>query len=490
MDSNDILFSYRGVPYQFRLVDSQESDNSITVNGKNYEILADQRQIPLIREILSKLPADSKGDLSGRIKSFLATSTHPLVGPTVLGTTVSWKDKEIRSLPHKIALLAEGYWQAYKGKDTSNLRTILGKEHVAAFDRAMQSSDSEELADLLKKCNLTFHNIWDIYFSQRLPYPLSTPRVKPYTLTPADLSQIEQYLTDIHFTGVVRISDAQTAYTLTAKGAESIRGAPFPIHSVGKMFTGVIILQTMPKEAYSKPLALDPSVIKKLHPLEQQHLLEKKPTLHQAMTHNAGFGDYLGNYESALQTALAAKAPLPVIANTEDFLHYSNGQFFPLNASHYSNTGILLTALGVQHYTGIPFERTLEAFLSDQNIALSPTRPANARFNAQDPSAGNVVGGPSGGYWSTAENLHNLGTYLNRKCLEDPEFFARLTDFGQEFYVSEDREIRHNGCSSAGSALLSSFLDPGITLTILTDQGNFMADKVYHIIRENLLDEP
>lgn len=81
---------------------------------------------------------------------------------------------------------------------------------------------------------------------------------------------------------------------------------PFPIHSIGKTFTGVLALK-MIEEAkegeglLSKPISslLESKVINQLPPRIQQYLLEDKPSLKQVMLHTSGLGDYLEHYMDA-----------------------------------------------------------------------------------------------------------------------------------------------------------------------------------------------
>jgi len=486
MSNFHVSFSYKGQKYDFDLVSKQKSETSIIINGISYAILTDQKQIPAVKEILQGLQSlQSEEDLEGRIKSLESASNVSVttIGKGVFGAPSSWKEKEEASLPRKTELLAEAYWNKNKDMVPAGLKGFLGPDHADAFDKAMKADDSKELAEILKQCKLSSHEIFDIYQNEELPYPLSYPKNSPYEITLEDLNNLQQYLNAIQFSGVVRISDNKATYTISAKGQEKLENAVYPIHSVGKVFTGATALMAMPEESYDQPLELDLEHVPK--PI-QEHIKTNKPTLHQAMTHQAGFGDYLENYEAAIKNG-----PLPEVKRPEDFLKFADNKFYPLNEEHYSNMGILLVALAVQHKTGEPFDKLQqEKLLNVANITLSKTKPSNARYNREDPCDGQIAGGPAGGYWASPEELHKLGTFLKQKCLEDPNFLSKMERFGQEFYVIEDREIRHSGNSSSGSSIISSFLDSGITITILSDRSHFMADKLYHTIRENLINAP
>lgn len=433
MSDFHISLYYKGQPCHFDLI---KSDSGLTIGGNTYQIRSEQ--MSLVNEILKGLSVSSEGELDGRIKSLANTADVSVtkIGTRVLGPWIERENyKRIDMLPEK-----------FKGR------------------------------------GLASHEIFDIYLAEGLPYPLGSPKTEPYEITQEDLSNLQNYLTAIKFTGVVRISDEKGAYTVSAKGQEMFENAPYPIHSIGKIFTGAVLLLTMPEDSYNQPLDLD---LKDIPDAVQEHIRKNRPTLLQTMTHRAGFGDYLGNYEKAIM-----RGENPAITKPEDFLKFADTEFYPLDEEHYSNLGTLLSALAGQHKIGKPYDRLLqESLLNQGKISISATKPPGARYNRADPCQGRVVGGPAGGYWATAGELHKLGTFLKEKCRQDPLFLSKMERFGKEFYVTEDREIRHNGCSASGSSLVSSFLDCGITITILSDQGNFMADKIYHTIRENLIEK-
>ena len=500
MNGMHVSMSYKGEPFSFDLIEGKRADNSVFINGNSYEIHSDQKQMPLVKEVLNALDMGtfkSLSDFEGRISRLQEVKNVSVkpgihqIGIGILGKKSApsdWKEKQNILLPKKMEMLAEAIWN--KKHIEEKTKNYLGNEDLAhAIAHAMQASDSEKLAEIFKECKLTPHEIWDIYNVESLPYPLSVPKSESYEITQEDRAQLKKYLTNANFSGVVRISDHKSAYTITPNGQEENEMAFFPMHSVGKVFTGTVTLLTMPETSFNEPIVLSSKAFEKLPVAVRNRLILHPPTLHQAMTHRAGLGDYLGNYEKAIKAALQSGAPLPKIRSAGDFLKYANEWFYPLGEGHYSNLGILLVALAVQNYKGMTYENILQKVLLDkEQISMSTTKPINAKYNDQDPCNGLVMGGPAGGYWTGAQDLHKLGTFLQKQCLEDPKFLSKMERFGQEFYISEDREIRHNGCSDSGSAILSSFLDSGVTLTILSDQGNFMADKIYHTIRENIMD--
>lgn len=401
-------------------------------------------------------------------------------------TSHAWQKDEKADRPRIERFLAENCWNNRKNNNNhSGLRELLGKEK---FDLAMQADDFKAFLSLFE--DLSVDDLWNIRNNLNCQ-PLGFVKTELYEITEEDRINLKQYLDDIGFSGVVTLSDAKGTYCICPTGKESLETTPFSMHSIAKVFTGTLALMMMPPEAFNLKLDLAPSILSDLEKLNQpvyDHL--KIPTLHQIMNHNGGFGDYLDNYANAVEDALKQGKTLPAINKPEDFLKYAETHIYELDKGLYSNLGILLVGLAIQHKChDRPFDQLLkELILIPANIDISPTRPANGKYNKDDPCQGMVVGSPSGGYWTTSDELLKLGTWLLKKC-NDPVFLAAMEKNGGEFYVKADQEIRHNGCSYSGSSYLSSFRESGVTIAVLSDQSNFMANRVYHTIREQMIEK-
>lgn len=508
MSDLHVSLSYQSKLCTFDLVAGQKSTHSVKINGAPYALIAtNPEQLALAKQILNASSLDSLSsvmELGKRIKQLPDAKKVSVVFSTnevathILGTKKEshvWLENGKSLLPQKRRLLAEIYWKVKvqdEKADHSKFKQFLGKEGAKIFDQALadpKNKDFRLFSTLFD--NFSNDDILNTYNAEGLGYPpLGVVKTEAYTITQEDLHNLQQYLDDSGFSGVVSISDATSTYCVCPTHQENLEGIPFSMHSVGKIFTGTLALMTLPSTAFDDKLHLEESVVSSLKEPVQKHL--SQPTLFQAMTHNGGFGDYLSEYEQAIQEALKKGDPLPVISKPEDFLKYADSTLHPLDKSHYSNLGILLVALHTQHHTKKPFDQLLqEHILGPAGITISSTRPEQGRFKADDPCQGEVVGGPAGGPWITSQHLQKLGTWLHQKCREkNSPLLSAMEKHGTEFYVPEDREIRHNGNSSSGSAMLSSFLDSRITISVLSDQDNFMANKVYYAIRENLVDEP
>lgn len=513
MASSDfhVNFSHQGINFDLDFVKDAKSDHLVKINGIYYAVLGEKKNLAIACAILKSISLDSisnSEDLQKKL-SQLGDISIPKQKTEGVGITTlqgvekekdvsaiahksAWRRDEEANLPQTLLFVARTYWDGRKNRgDHADLRKFLGEK---AFDKALESNDFEAFISLFK--GISTDELWNIRNNVNC-HPLGYVKTTPYEITEKDLVNLKQYLDDIGFSGVVSLSDAKKTYSISSTNLESQKNVPFSIHSIAKVFTGTLALMTMPPEAFSHKLELDPSILTFLKKFKEpvfSHL--DKPTLLQIMNHNGGFGDYLANYEKAIEDALAKGVPLPVVSKPEDFLKYAETAIYPLDKGHYSNLGILLVALAVQHQCDdTPFDELLEKhILNPAKMSISKSKPLGGKFSPKDPCQGMVVGGPSGGYWTSADELLKLGMWLQDKCKSDKDgkksdLLSKLELYGGEFYSADDKEIRHNGCSGSGSSYLSSFLESGVTIAVLSDQSNFMANRIYYTIREKMIEK-
>ena len=131
---------------------------------------------------------------------------------------------------------------------------------------------------------------------------------------------------------------------------------PFSLHSIGKVLTGALVGEMVargiiPKdELTATGLKLGEDVRKALPEKVRQRVDEV--TLHQTMTHYAGFHDYLPKYMDAIEAGIDS-AEIPHPTNPRDFLIYANDKVKDHEGGtkkSYSNMGILLVGLVAEHY--------------------------------------------------------------------------------------------------------------------------------------------
>ena len=134
---------------------------------------------------------------------------------------------------------------------------------------------------------------------------------------------------------------------------------PFSLHSIGKVLTGALVAEMVARDIIPRDeltatgLKLDENVRKFLKEnLGQVSQRVDEVTLHQAMTHRAGFQDYLPKYMNAIERGVDdSKIPQPT--NPIDFLIYADNAVKNHEGGtkeSYSNMGILLVGLVAKHY--------------------------------------------------------------------------------------------------------------------------------------------
>jgi CubicO group peptidase (beta-lactamase class C family) len=424
----------------------------------------------------------------------------------------TWTQRDLKLLPSRRRLVAEKCWDVYvtnaektkeKGRNYNGLKNFLintsphSQEAQKRFEEAIREKDFDIFVSLFD--HLSTNQVHRVNDSEDLDaIPSGKVRQDIRLITKEDLENLKKYMEETGFSGIVTISDGQSVHTIRSKKFESLPEdrIPFSIHSVGKVFTGALVLLMTkdnvitPDILNNPPLEIDPRIKKKLPLNVQKHL--SNISLGQAMTHQGMLGDYLGDYEKTIEIALKEGVSPPAINRAEDLIAFSDDQ---IKKNDYSNLGLLLTGLSIQyhynkkHGTSLTYDQILKTQILDPiGINLATKKPKNAHYNEEDPIAPHIEGGPAGGYWTTSEDLHKFGRWLNNQC-KDPEFCESCEKFGSEFYSEKRREISHSGFISSASAHLSSFLDNGITISVMSDEGQLAAPRLRGAIIENILEE-
>lgn len=307
---------------------------------------------------------------------------------------------------------------------------------------------------------------------------------------------LEEYMID---------SDISAALSFRNAKGQSIDIASsnvYPIHSVAKVFTGVMVLMMVHEKPDGEnsilPVASLDKPIKELLSTEAWHLLAKggeEPsvlqthlednhiTLRQVMTHKSGLGDYgydsgTGTYRDTLESGEA-----PVVSEIRDFLQFTEDETYPVGKFHYSNLGITLAGLAVENAYKTYQDTHPELLLPPLNFfgmlkhyVLDPANMAHffesapknnaamtVQTNPNDKAAPDWVGGPAGGYWTTTDDLVKFGQWLHAKC-QDPTFRTLVELHGTEFY--KDGKIMHPGNSPYASAFFFVDLESGNTAAL------------------------
>lgn len=414
-----------------------------------------------------------------------------------------WMNERKSILNENQQQVAEGYWNKYIANKSRNNHSMLidfmktVPDCPPNFDKnfinSIEINDLRLFSDLFK--HLSIEDLGIINQEEQLNI---MPELidKPIKVTPLFLRDLKDYIRDTHFSGVISISDGISIYTIASDNINKPE-RPIAIHSIGKVFTGVLLLKLIEEgkiseEVLNQPIKLSPDVINSLSPDVQKQL--KTTTLLELMLHKGRLGDYLGNYLDAIDNSLKTNSAMPKIDHPKDFLKYADkglSEHIGPDGFSYSNLGLLLVGLSIEELYNkdeknkLTYPQILDRFVisPSQINTFETTRPKEARFNEKDPVAPHIVGGPAGGYWCTVKDLQKFGDWLGDDS-KRASFLRLLQDYGGEFY--SNREISHGGSIQSSSVHLLNRAESGLTLIVASDVGGSNASKFAQTIKDHL----
>lgn len=400
--------------------------------------------------------------------------------------------------------LLNAFWQEriiqYNDKSVAAFKSAIINSHFPK-DSAWESSIQTLFQDaILHKINfnLFFNSLKDqplVMFKEMNDVEKLIPNkqykeINPH-ITKADLQTIQQYIKNKHMSVSITLG-APAQGLITPHFSENQYAYPFAIHSIGKVFTGILALIMIEDGILSEtdlqhPVQLDKSTEAQLPPLVRNQL--KKVTLYQLMTHHAGLGDYLGKYCQAI-----ASGHVPMMHRAEDFIPFVENKTYPIGEYRYSNAGILIVGLALKHAYAEKFKKSeeyntiLQHYIIDQvgMPSFSPWKPEIAKYNLSDPIAPFIAGSPAGGYWVTTNELAKFGQWIYSKSSVDPVFKHLIQQYGQEFYHPESDTVAHGGGIDSSSAYLSVSLKTGAVLAIESNQPPGIADDLKTMVQTHI----
>lgn len=326
------------------------------------------------------------------------------------------------------------------------------------------------------------------------------------TLSNSDIEAINQYMKDTNMSAVTSISSNNHIVTISTEGNNE--NCVFSIHSVGKIMTGVLVLLFLEKgilqtKDLDEPIQINPELVKQLeesHPLIAEQL--KKVTLHEVMTHQGGFVDFMAGYVRSINSAKA-----PIIKNISDFLSYAKDQVNK-GGQEYSNLGSLFVGLALEHayenyrknhqdQQPLNFYGLINEFIKNEAgmTNLSESAPQGAKVNLNNeieeptPEAPYLVASPCGGFWTSSDDLRKFGEWLYKKCKngqEDTPFMNLVKRYGEEFYNEKTNSIEHPGENPSASAMLSVSLNTGTVIATLSNSSRTDAHDLEAAINRNI----
>lgn len=555
----NIKFTQSNVSYDVSLIRDKKSEYSVKINGISYAVLGDKEKLKTACEILNSVPLNSitnNEDLKGRL-AVLGNISFPVqkvddVGISALNQPLLPSLRKSDSIGNRSAWLvesdgaaevtkrqvAEKYWAMHGSKEDHSgilgfLKGRLIEEDqvhlVRELEDALKNQKKEKFTALFEQIPMAF--VDGIEGGENLQILPMRTILANREITEADKHNLEDYMHDSGFSGVVSLSFPKGQLAVKTSSISDLE-KPLSMHSIGKVFTGMLLMSLMQKgmittDMIDKPIILEAHVIKQLEEKGIPKEALDKITLRQVMQHTSGLGDYLGNYQNAIKMTLAEGLLPPEIERPEDLLQFADSSIKTLQDGEesYSNLGSLLFGLSLQyHYnkklndqiqsveshivrltnlrdrtdsleTKESLNKQIEAqqkYLQRLNSSYTPysemlkkeivqpakldsfseKRPANAHYDEKDPNAYGY-GAPAGGYWITAKDLDKFGQWVCKKFnAENPHqetsLHQLLEKYGSEFY--RDGVIEHNGATPSGSGHFTTFLTHGVTVAILSDQ--------------------
>lgn len=476
------------------LTEDATATNSFTINGKRYAVVAQEGELGIVLDALNALYPEtvtSAKPLSGRVSQLDAS----VVGlEQVLGVWMQQDEIYLTELKRKTA---ESYLANPKG-DSEDLRMFLLQKAFPKkvpddfenrFNQALATKNVQLFLSLLDQ--IYEDDLCTIIYSLELGIPTRQDvPCNQWSFTDQAKRELKQYVQDLGFSGSLTLQDSNhTPFSVTSEGIDP--ATPFAMHSVGKVFTGILALRLihlgkLDKKVLDEPVQLAPSVIEGLPKNVQRHLKENGITLRQLMLHEGGLGEYLDNYIFSINLALESKTNPPKMGYPEDFLQYAEEKTYPVGQVKYSNLGLLLVGLSAQYLTQRSFDDLLrEYIIIPAKIGhFSSHKPEDAKINPSDPVAEHLCGSPAGGYWTTSADLCRFGGWICQEC-KDSTFLQLMETYGSEFYSRG--ELYHDGVIPSASACLCVFPERDVTVAILSNKNYPGAIEMNTAIKNHML---
>jgi D-alanyl-D-alanine carboxypeptidase len=336
--------------------------------------------------------------------------------------------------------------------------------------------------------------------------------VSPQQLAALTARRLETLSKSEQFSGVVLIAKDGRPILRKAFGFSNLADrvtnrvdTRFNVASMGKMFTGVAIMQLV----QSGRLSLDDHVGKYL-PDYPNVTVRDSVTVRELLTHTSGLGNFWEEY---------AKAAKDQIREVADYLPLFENQpllFAPGTGFAYSNSGFTVLGRILEKVTGTTYADfvrghiyALAGMTSTDAFELDHVVPNLATGYARSTEKAGVFvnnlyvnvmkGGPAGGSYSTADDLLSFANALMNYRLLSKEvtldlisakvpYGSRQYSYGfTEELANGHRVIGHGGGNIGISNELMIFPDLGYTVIILTngDVDNFW--EVQAFLKKQLL---
>ena len=381
-------------------------------------------------------------------------------------------------------------------------------EESKSFDNAIRAGNFNVFNEFLQKAsNDTLAEIQNGEHLSLMLVDSGNP-----TITADDINDLKEYLQEKKIVASVSIANKGNTFVVDPNqlGANPV----FSIHSVAKVFTGVLLMKLINEGIINEkdldlPISLDKRVLDELSEQVQERL--QKTTLRQIMLHESGLGNYLdnkGGLADVVTQKLNKGEPAPNITSSFELLKYGDKEVLsPLGQFNYSNLGMLLLGFAIEKkYHDAQKGRKEQPLLTIDDLmqrfakndvkmsVFESKRPENGIYNQTDqrsPKGPLSVKNPkyiqdfisarfactAGGYWTTNQDLQKFGQWIKDECQRSPRFEQLIKDHGSEFYNAEKQAVEHSGLH-ADTAHFYTSLRNGTVITILSPQGDRAATNL------------
>lgn len=233
------------------------------------------------------------------------------------------------------------------------------------------------------------------------------------------------------FNGALLVADGEEViyrgafgYSDQESGAANSPDMPFPIRSITKSFTAILILQLAEEGAVN----LDGTLAEHLPSFSSD--TAERITLHHLLTHTSGLPDYIleiPGYMEYEPPSITADSAMAFVADVP--LEFEPGEGYA-----YSNTGYVLLAMIIERATGTAYGEVLEERifqpLGMENTRWTPTEAAPGLPRQYLPGAEREA--PviryfpgAAGIISTLDDMHIFASALGSPELLSPEMWER-----------------------------------------------------------------
>jgi CubicO group peptidase (beta-lactamase class C family) len=281
----------------------------------------------------------------------------------------------------------------------------------------------------------------------------------------------------------------------------------FNIASVGKMFTAVAIA----KLVEDGKLTFDDTINKYIPSDWINPMISNRIQVKHLLTHTSGLGDYFTEVQKQCNILYFRELNdyKPLVVN--DTLRFNPGTRFS-----YSNTGLLLAGVIIEKVSHESYFSYLKNNIFIP-LGMNNTDGFDKDFPAQNTATGytKVIdngevkwnnnqytrimrGSPSGGIYSTAEDLMKFASAIRNNKLFSPEYQEILIKPRPELSVSfhsylffnstdqNNRQISHSGDGQGTNCYFKMFLDSGYTYIILSNMSRPSAN-ILAVVLDQLL---